>query len=129
MPDLHFKTRELTFLEKLLQAYWMNPKSWLLEEFILKNGKLTITRKDGNQFSADLNETSAFYLVDKFDRREITIECSDGAKTRFKEIPWMLEDEDWNKIVEVLDAEELAMSEALRGVNDIIEDVKKHKET
>jgi hypothetical protein len=99
MEEIHFKTRELNFFEKFLQMYWMNPDSWLLDEFKLTGDSLTIIRKDGHVFHSRLHDTQSSYLMDKYDRREVKISNKEGGKTRFKEIPGMLSEEEWDLIL------------------------------
>jgi len=43
--DVHFKTLEPKWWQKLLQMYWFNPKSWLLDELtILRMGRSSLLR-------------------------------------------------------------------------------------
>ncbi|MCP4437757.1 MAG: hypothetical protein GY810_02340 [Aureispira sp.] len=118
--NYHFKTKELTFWKKFLQVYWFNPKSWLLEEMIVEKDQITIIRKDGNIFKSHISELNTTYSVDRYYRKEFKIEDQHGNKTRFKEIPDMLNDEDWIRILILLDAKETKCSKILSFFSGIL---------
>jgi len=99
VENMLFKTREASSLQKLY--YWPIPPSWLLDEFRIEGGKLTVVRKNGDRFEAQLTDVEATLAVDGFDRREINIRCGE-KRTRFKKIPGMLSNEEWNAIIAVL---------------------------
>jgi predicted RNA-binding Zn-ribbon protein involved in translation (DUF1610 family) len=103
-----FKTKELSFWNKLLQMSWMNPKSWILDEFIVDGEQITIRTKNGKELSAPIDELQAKYQSDKYDRRELTVKHND-RKIHFKEIPDMLEDEEWEEIIAILNPKESAL--------------------
>ena len=95
---MDFTTHEPTFLQKLAQVYWVNPKSWLLKRFQVDGEKISIETMNGSSFSALINECAFSCLPDKYDRNEIRVKSS-NQKIHFKEIPYMLSDEEWEKIV------------------------------
>lgn len=101
IKNVNYKTKELSFLEKFLQAYWFNPKSWLLDEFRFENDILFIKCRNGNTMEAPLSEIDASYAVDNYDRHEFYLKHN-GKKLHFKEIPWMLEDDEWEMIKSIL---------------------------
>lgn len=120
---LLFKTKELSFLQKLLQAYWANPKSWLLDSLEVNNDTITIKRKNGQANKIIVGEYSTTFLLDKYDRREFKITTKDGTKIRFKEIPGMLEEFEWESIVEILEATESNFSKIIHKVGEYIEEL------
>lgn len=97
-----YKTRELKWWEKLLQAYWANPKSWILEDFTIEDDVVTIRVKNGNMISAPIEELKIRTQTDKYDRRECYVQHGD-KKLHFKEITWMLTDEEWDELFAILD--------------------------
>jgi len=97
-----YQTQELSFIQKMMQVYWANPKSWLLEEIRFEKGEIAVIRKNGAVFTSLLSNITAVYSTDNYSRREITI-ISDSDKTRFKEIPGMLTDNEWQEIVNILE--------------------------
>ena len=98
-----YKTSELSFFQKLAQVYWFNPKSWLLDEFIIDGDTITIRTKAGKELKGKLRELRIRVQADKYERREVFIQ-KDKEKSHFKEIPWMLTDEEWDEIFEVLNS-------------------------
>ena len=117
---IHFKTRELTFWQKFLQVYWVNPKSYLLDEFILENDNLTIIYKNSTVFKAKLPSITTTYFVDDFNRREYTIIDNIGNKTHFKEIPDMLSVEEWVQITILLNATEAKSSKFIHWIRSLM---------
>ncbi len=95
-----YKTRELNWWQKLLQVYWVNPKSWLLDEFTIDDTLITIKLKNGKVMSAQVDEISVKIKTDKSDRRECYI-THNAEKLHFKEIAWMLTDEEWDEVFEI----------------------------
>jgi hypothetical protein len=116
----HFKTRELTLWQKMLQAYWFNPKSWLLDEFILDNDNLTIIRKNKSVFKAKCSSLTTTYFVDNFARREYLIVDHKGNKVCFKEITDMLTMEEWVQITILLDASESKFSKIIHWIRSFV---------
>ncbi|MBQ8736779.1 MAG: hypothetical protein IJY78_02985 [Bacteroidaceae bacterium] len=94
---LHYVTHEPSFWQKLFQVYWVNPKSWLLKELIVDDGNITISLLNGNTLSAPIEECSFKFQIDKYDRMEIYVK-HENRKIHFKEMPGMLEDEEWDDI-------------------------------
>ena len=95
---MDFTTHEPTFLQKLAQVYWFNPKSWLLKRFQVDGEQIHIETMNGNILSASVNECVFRYQKDNYDRHEITVK-SGNQKLHFKEIPYMLSDDEWEAIV------------------------------
>lgn len=98
---LKFKTKELNFFQKLLQVYWANPKSWLLDEFVIENETVTIRTLKGNFITAPIMDMKIRCQTDNYDRRECYVSYN-GERLHFKEIPGMLEDKEWNQLFEIL---------------------------
>lgn len=118
--SLDFTTHEPTFLQKLAQVYWFNPKSWLLKRFQVEGTHINIETLNGNSLSALVNECQFRYSKDQYDRHEITVK-SGSQKIHFKEIPYMLEDEEWDAIVDFcLNAEDSGKS-TVGKLNSILE--------
>ena len=98
-----FKTHEPSEYEKTLQMYWMNPKSWLLDEFKLENGVLTVSTLKGNRLLAPVGELKIRIQTDKYDRKEVYLRHEE-EKLHFKEMPGMLSEEEWERLFGVLDS-------------------------
>ena len=121
-----YKTREPSFFMKLMQVYWANPASWLLDEIKIADGTLTLVRKNGDRFDARLCDIGATYAVDRYERREVNIRCGE-KKTRFKEIPGMLSEEEWNEIIAALNPRKSGLGkliDALGAVGDVLDVLK-----
>ena len=99
--NVYFKTHEPSFIQKLMQVYWANPKGWLLDEFKVENGVLVISTMKGNQLVAPIEELSVRIQKDKYERKEVYVRHGE-EKLHFKEIPGMLSDDEWEKLFEVL---------------------------
>ncbi len=97
-----YKTKELNVLQKLMQMYWMIPKSWLLDEFVYEEGIVTIKLKNGKVLSAPLAEIQMKKQKDSYDRQEMYL-SHHGNKIHFKEIPYMLTDEEWEELLNILE--------------------------
>lgn len=97
--DMDFTTHEPTIAQKLMQVYWFNPKSWLLKRFKVEDGMLTIETLNGKIFTAPVDSCEFTYQEDDYCRHEIYVKAGD-KKIHFKEIPFMLEDEEWDTIVD-----------------------------
>ena len=78
--DIRLKTKELSFMQKIAQVYWANPKSWLLDQIEFSGENIKIIRKDGNEFESKISEIKSFYSIDKFDRYELEIKSPDAKK-------------------------------------------------
>ena len=98
---LTFKTHEPTFMQKLTQMYWVNPKSWLLNEFTIDDNMLTVSTLKGNQIIAPIDELTIRVQTDNYDRKEVYVKWN-NEKLHFKEMPGMLDDDDWEKLFEIL---------------------------
>lgn len=98
-----YRTHEPTFIQKLLQVYWVNPKSWRLDEFVINDDILTLKTQDGKEITASITELSIRVQTDKYDRKEVYVK-HDKQKLHFKEIDGMLEDEEWEEIFTILDS-------------------------
>ena len=92
-------THEPSLLDKILQVYWLTPDSWLLKRFQVEDNNLMIQTFNGNKFSAPLNECNIRYQQDKFDRYEIIIRAG-NQKIHFKEMLGMLEEKEWDRIIQ-----------------------------
>lgn len=119
-----FQTVELNFLEKLMQVYWFNPKSWLLESLEINSNKIKIIRKNGQVDDIFSGEYQASFSKDNYDRLEIKLLTKDGRKINFKEIPGMLSEEEWDTIIEILEATESTFSKVLHSTREIMEELK-----
>lgn len=95
-----YKTRELNWWQKALQVYWVNPKSWLLDEFIIEDTTITVKVKSGKVLSAPVDQIEVKIQTDKNARREVYLKCN-GEKLHFKEIAWMLTEDEWDEVFEI----------------------------
>lgn len=101
VENAFFNTHEPTIWEKILQIYWVNPKRWLLDEFKLEDGVLTLSTLKGNRLVAPIEELKIRIQKDKFERREVIVKHKD-EKLLFKEIPGMMSQEEWDKLFLVM---------------------------
>lgn len=61
------------------------------------------------------------YQVDKYDRREVWVKnIYNGEKTRFKEMRYMLTDDEWELVIYTLSAKETNLSKFLNGTKKIL---------
>lgn len=118
----YYKTKDLNWWQKLFQAYWVMPNSWLLDEFIFDGKKVIIKIRNGKEISANIEDLEANYSVDKYYRREFKIKTK-SEKIRFKEIPYMLKEEQWDEICEILNAEETVFSKLTHTISDSVDDI------
>ncbi|WP_300812859.1 hypothetical protein [uncultured Bacteroides sp.] len=98
-----YETKELSLFQKLLQVYWANPKSWLLNRLSVKDGNIEVVLKNGKVFKSPLSELKVRKQVDQYDRKEVYLSYK-NEKIHFKEIPGMLTEEEWTQIFDILDA-------------------------
>lgn len=119
-----YETKELSFFQKLLQVYWANPKSWLLDRLTVKDGDIEVVLKNGKTFKSPLSELKVRKQVDKYDRKEVYLSYQ-KEKIHFKEIPWMLEDEEWEQIFKILDAVKDSDITALGKITQVFKKVTK----
>ena len=121
--NLNFVTHEPSFLQKCLQVYWVNPKSWLLKEFSVENGEIFIELLNGKEFSSPLAKCSFKYQKDNYDRVEFIVE-SENEKIHFKEIPGMLEDEEWEEITSFIIDTCNAKVSRLGSITNVLKSIK-----
>lgn len=117
-----YKTKNLNWWQKLFQAYWVIPNSWLLDEFIFDGKNVVIKIRNGKEISANIEDLEANYSEDKYYRREFKIKTK-SEKIRFKEIPYMLKEEQWDEICEILNAEETVFSKLIHTISDSVDDI------
>lgn len=99
--DVHFKTVNPKWWQKLLQMYWFNPKSWLLDELEITNNVITVSVKNGQTLSCPLDQLKVRLQEDKYGRKESYLSCGE-EKIHFKEVPFMLSDNEWESLFEKL---------------------------
>ncbi len=95
-----YKTKELALWQKILQVYWVNPKSWLLDEFTITDDIVTVRVKSGKVISAPIDQIKVKVQRDSYARREVYL-SHNTEKLHFKEIPWMLTEEQWDQVIEI----------------------------
>jgi hypothetical protein len=96
LKDVYFKAKEPSSVARF------NPKKSLLDEFIIKDGVLTITTRKGTSLSAPVNEVEVGYFETNVGRA-FTFKYND-KKLSFMEMPEMLSDEDWEEIREIVES-------------------------
>lgn len=121
---LTFKTRNPAWWQKLMEMYWVNPKSWRLDEFILDNNQLTIKVQNGKMISGPIAEMKLRYQIDKFDRMEYFFTFG-SQKLHFKEINYMLTTEEWQQIREILNRIKDRKKTKLGNFTDVLQSVTK----
>jgi hypothetical protein len=119
VPDIEFIPREFTTLEKIGRL-GIIPKRKALELFRIKNGIVTIRIKNGNFIEAPLITTSTHYFYDSsYEINTYTVKTEDGKKVRFNDYIH-LEEDDWKKISEILQAKETGLSKTLRIITQTL---------
>lgn len=103
VKEMCIKTHEPTTLQKIMQVYWFIPKKNLLDEFVIKEGVLTVTTLGGNSLSSPIDEIDVGYAVDNYERKQYTLKHND-EKLSFNEMPGMLSDDEWNEIMKTLES-------------------------
>lgn len=98
-----YKTHEPTFMKKLLQVYWVNPKSWRLDEFAVNDDILTFKTQAGKEITAPITELKIRVQTDKYDRKEVFVNHGKD-KLHFKEIDGMLDEGQWEEIFDILES-------------------------
>ena len=119
---IHFVTHEPSFLQKLLQVYWVNPKSWLLKELLVEDGNISITVMNGKSIKAPIKDCIFKYQFDKYDRMEIYVYFNED-KIHFKEMLGMLKSEEWQEIRSFIKKECKAKKTGLGIISDILSPV------
>jgi hypothetical protein len=118
--DVEFIPRAFTTLEKM-SLLWIIPKKWTLELFRIKNGIVTIRCQNGDFIEAPLDEISTSYIYDSKNEtfKDYTVKTKDGRKAHFRDYVH-LEEEDWDKISNILQAQETGFSKTLGIIGKII---------
>lgn len=78
----------------------------------------------GNLIEAPLEKITAKYSVDNYDRYEIHLKDNFGNKLHFKQIPGMLEDEEWECILSILPLQETKLNKIISVVKKVTDTVK-----
>jgi hypothetical protein len=115
-----FVTSELNFFQKMMQVYWVNPGSWLLARLDVAGNQITIHRRNG---AVDRIRNGAFqctFGTDKYGRREFSIQTTDQRNIRFKEIPGMLSDSEWDAVAGLLGATESNWNKLLHAAHKLL---------
>ena len=122
--EIRFKTQDLKWWQKLLQMYWFNPKSWLLDELVMKKDIVEVKLKNGDRFSCPYTGLKVRFQEDKYGRKEIFLSNTERT-IHFKEIPYMLSDDEWEelfaKLESVDDMRETSLNKVSRIIRKIIE--------
>lgn len=95
-----FVTHEPSLIQKIMQMYWFNPKSWLLKSLTIDEDQIEIVTMNEKVFSNKFSQTKFKFQSDSYDRYEFYVsDINDKArKIHFKEIPFMLSDDEWEEI-------------------------------
>ena len=95
VKNVYFKTNPTpTSMENLY------PKKMVLDEFIIKDGVLTVTTMKGNILSAPISEVEVGY-TDTQDGMAYTFKYG-GKKLTFIEVPELLSDEEWERLKKIV---------------------------
>lgn len=122
-----FKAKELTVWQKIAQFTINIPKARMIEEFAFDGQNVTVKTKKGKTFTAPLTDTKVRIQEDQYNRKEFFLYHGED-KVIIKEVGWMLTDEEWDKVKEILESApntgETNMSKAtkvLEKVKDTLE--------
>jgi len=102
---------KLNWWKKVLLVYIINRK-WVLDEFVLKDGILTVKSKTGKSIKSSIKDVnSTFECKDGKDGLIwIKIKTSDGNSIRFGNYAFTVTDEEWEQIMIILQPKESLMS-------------------
>lgn len=96
-----FKTHEPKLWQKFAQLYWLFPKSAKLDTFTYDGETITIKTLNRKELSAPLSELKIRFNIDNAERKSYTI-SHNKKKINFVAMPFMLEDEEWEEIDNIL---------------------------
>ena len=117
-----FKTHDPTWFQKIMVVYGFTPKGWRLDEFSTDGKNLTISTRAGNRLTAPIDELSYSYQVNQYDWHEVYIAHGE-ERIHFREVPYMLSEEEWEEIFSILDtipnAHEKSISKVIRVLESI----------
>lgn len=123
----HFVTHEPKWWQKLMQSYYLMPKSRLLREIRYDGTNLYVSTMTDKVISAPLSECTFQHDYDGAKRMEVIIKNGDN-KLRFRQMPFMLDDVEWGTVKHfVLDTCHSQMSKVSKiahGVTKVLEDLK-----
>lgn len=122
--DINLVTHEPGMFDKIMQVYWANPKSWLLNEFRVSQGIIYISTMNGNSISAPVSECEFSYHKDNNERTEFYVQAGE-EKLHFKEMPGMLEEAEWKIIKDFILVSCKAKLSKLGHVTNALKFVKK----
>ena len=94
---IFFKTHVPDYIEKDFSMHTVNPQKWLLDEFRLENGILTISTLDGNMISGPVDEMKIRIQTDDYSGRVANVWYG-KHKLKFKEMSGLLSDEEWSAL-------------------------------
>ncbi|MDR1898081.1 MAG: zinc ribbon domain-containing protein [Prevotellaceae bacterium] len=114
---IFIKTGELNLWKKIALIYPLS-KRWILDEFILKDGILTVKCKNGKSLQASIKECISTFETNQNDFTWITIKAK-NLKIRFGEYAWTTTEEEWEQIKELLNPTESGLSRIARWVGNI----------
>jgi len=120
--DVFIKVPNLSWWKKTLLMYWFL-KQWILDEFSLKAGILTVKCMNGKFIQCPINDVTSTFEKNKNDFVWIKIKTSKGDSIRFGEYAWTITDEEWEQIMEILQPQESKLSKIAGVAREIVENV------
>lgn len=115
------KGKNLNIWQKIAHVYWIS-KRWMLKEFSLKDGILTVSTKTNKSIQASLKDVVSTYTKEKNGSISIKIKTQDGKSVRISEYLWVTTHEEWEQIVEILQPRESSLSK-FTGILGTIKDL------
>ena len=120
--NIHIKVPELSLWNKIAFFYWIT-KRWILDEFILKDGILTVKCKTGKSIQSPLKDiTSTFQNNNQGDIDSIRIKTPNASIRFVVDAPMgtlLISNEEYELIQEILQPEESGFSKTLGIVSEL----------
>lgn len=116
---MEYYTHEPSTFTKILQVYWITPKSSRLKHFKVENEAITIECMNGSSLVAQI-EDCEFTCVENEYRHSVEIKHG-GQKIRFQDIPGMLSDEEWQEIIAFCSSKDKSNHTILKALKKIKE--------
>jgi len=120
--NVHIKVPELSWWKKIGVMYAIT-KRCILDEFIVEDGILTVKCKNGKLIKSPIEDIKPKIQKGR-DNTFITIKTASGDSIRFGDYAWTVTDEDWEQIIEILQAKETKSSKILGVVGEVVDFIK-----
>jgi TM2 domain. len=119
--DVFIKGLELNLFQKILNVYWITNR-YMLEEFSVKNGILTIRSKMGKCIQSPINDvTSTLFKDPKNNLLFICVKTRQGDLIKIGDYLWTVREDEWAQMVDILQPQESRLSKATGAFSKILD--------